>query len=76
MIYINKLVIICAFSSAGKDSITKYIANNYNYSEIISYTSRPIRPNESENNPYHFITRKQFEKMLSNDEFYRKHLKY
>ena len=69
MIYINKLVIICAFSSAGKDSITKYIANNYNYSEIISYTSRPIRPNESENNPYHFITRKQFEKMLSNDEF-------
>ena len=65
----NKLIVICGFSSSGKDKITKHIANNYNYSEIISYTSRPIRPNESECNPYHFITKKQFEVMLSNNEF-------
>jgi len=65
----NKIVVICGFSSSGKDLISKYIANNYNYSEIISYTSRPIRPNESENNPYHFITREQFEEKLFNNEF-------
>ena len=65
----NKIIVICGFSSSGKDRISKHIANNYNYSEIISYTSRPIRLNESECNPYHFITKKQFEKMLSNNEF-------
>ena len=65
----NKIVVVCGFSASGKDLISKYIANNYNYYEIISYTSRPIRPNESENNPYHFITKNQFEKMLSNNEF-------
>ena len=65
----NKIIIICGFSASGKDQISKHIANNYNYSEIISYTSRPIRPNETECNPYHFITRKQFEEMLSNNEF-------
>jgi len=36
---------------------------------IISHTSRPIRPNESECNPYHFITREKFEKMINNNEF-------
>lgn len=36
---------------------------------VISSTSRPVRPNESEDNPYHFISRKQFEEMICNDEF-------
>lgn len=65
----NDLIVICGFSSAGKDSLTKYIADNYNYKMVISHTSRPIRPNESEENPYYFITRQQFEEMLSSNKF-------
>jgi len=65
----NKLLVICGFSASGKDSITKYIADNYNYKMVISHTSRPMRPNESEGNPYCFITRQQFEEMLSKNEF-------
>jgi len=65
----NKIVVVCGFSSSGKDRISKYIANNYNYSEVISYTSRPMRVNESEGNPYHFITKQNFEEMLSNNKF-------
>ena len=65
----NKIIVICGFSSSGKDSITKYISDNYNYEMVISHTSRTIRPNESECNPYHFITRQQFEDMIANDEF-------
>jgi guanylate kinase len=63
----NNLIVICGFSASGKDSITKYIADNYNYKMIMSHTSRPMRPNESEGNPYYFVTRKQFEEMLSNN---------
>ena len=65
----NKVIVICGFSASGKDSITKYISDNYNYEMVISHTSRPIRSNESEGNPYHFIARKQFEEMINNKEF-------
>lgn len=71
----NKIIIICGFSSAGKDKVTKYISENYNYKFITSHTSRPIRLNESEGNPYHFISKQKFEKMIENNEFieYRKY---
>lgn len=65
----NKIVVICGFSASGKDKITKYIADNYNYKMIISHSSRPMRSSESEGNPYYFISREQFEKMLHNNEF-------
>jgi len=65
----NKLVILAGYSSSGKDTITKYISDNYNYKMVISHTSRPMRPSESENNPYHFISRKQFEDMIAQEEF-------
>lgn len=65
----NKIMVICGFSASGKDSITKYISDNHDYKMVISHTSRPIRPNESEGNPYHFISRKQFEEMINNNEF-------
>jgi len=66
---INNVVVICGFSSSGKDSITKYISDNYKYEMVISHTSRPIRPNESEENPYYFISKKQFEDMITQNEF-------
>jgi len=66
---VNKLVILVGFSASGKDKIQKYISDNYNYEMVISHTSRPMRLNESENNPYHFITRKQFEDMIVENEF-------
>ena len=65
----NKILVIVGFSSAGKDKIQKYISDNYNYKMIISHTSRPMRPSESENNPYHFITKQQFEDMIDQEEF-------
>lgn len=66
---INKIIVLCGFSAAGKDRICKYISDHYNFEMVISHTSRPIRPNESEGNPYYFISRKQFENMIANNEF-------
>ena len=68
-IIINKVVVLAGFSASGKDSLSKYISDNYNYKMVISHTSRPIRPNESEENPYYFITKKQFEEIINNKEF-------
>jgi guanylate kinase len=65
----NYIIVLAGFSGAGKDALTKYISENYNYSMVISHTSRPMRPNESECNPYYFISRNQFEQMIKNDDF-------
>jgi len=70
MVFIaNKIIVICGFSSSGKDSLTKYISENYNYKTVISYTSRNMRENESEGNPYYFISKEQFISMIENNEF-------
>jgi guanylate kinase len=65
----NRMIVICGLSASGKDSLSKYISENYNYKFIKSHTSRPMRVNESEDNPYYFVTREQFEEMLRRDEF-------
>jgi len=65
----NKIIVLAGFSASGKDSLCKYISDNYKYEMVISHTSRPIRPNESEENPYHFISKQQFENMIDQKEF-------
>lgn len=65
----NKIIVICGLSASGKDSIAKYISNKYNIKEIISHTSRPMRSNELEGNPYYFISKQQFQNMIDNNEF-------
>jgi guanylate kinase len=65
----NNIIVICGFSSSGKDTISKYLFKHHGYSMVISHTSRPMRPNESERNPYFFISKGQFENMIDNNEF-------
>lgn len=65
----NRIIVVCGFSGAGKDKITKYLSDHYNYNFIISHSSRPMRLNESEGNPYYFVSRKHFEYMIDNNEF-------
>lgn len=65
----GKIVIICGFSACGKDSITKYISDTYNYNMVISTTSRPMRVGEKQGEPYHFISRTEFENRIRADKF-------
>jgi guanylate kinase len=65
----NKIIVICGFSASGKTVISKYIANKYNYKEVISHTSRPIRHNEIEGDSYYFVSKQQFQNMIDNNEF-------
>lgn len=65
----NNLVVLVGESCAGKDSLAAILKEKLNYNFIISHTSRPIRPNESEGNPYYFVTYDEFNKMANNNEF-------
>lgn len=65
----NKLIVFTSPSCGGKDTISSILVNKYNYSFVISHTSRPIRSCESEGNPYYFIAKEKFLEMISNHEF-------
>ena len=65
------LVILSGVSGVGKDTIKKELIKRMN--DIVtlpSITSRKPRGGEVEGNPYHYISREEFEKGIENDEFY------
>ena len=65
------LVILSGVSGAGKDTIKKELIKRMeNVITLPSYTSRAPRAGEEEGVQYHFITRKEFEDKIANNEFY------
>ena len=65
------LVILSGVSGAGKDTIKKELIKRMdNVESLASYTSRPMRPDDIEGGTYHFVTKKEFEERIKNNEFY------
>ena len=65
-----RMIIVAAPSGAGKSSfVEKLAAEDTRFHDIITYTTRAMRHHESEGKPYFFITKQEFEKMVSEDYF-------
>ena len=65
------LVIISGVAGAGKDTIKKELIKRMNnVVSLPSYTSRPMREGDVVGETYHFVSKKEFEEMIENDEFY------
>lgn len=60
------IVVIEGPSGVGKDSIIKGLVNKYPniYKKMPSMSSRAKRPSEIEGDPYHFVKKEIFEKMI------------
>ena len=56
-------IIFCILgpSGAGKSTIAKEVSKRLNIEIVVSYTSRPIRPNETDGVDYHFVDNQHFE---------------
>ena len=52
---------ILGVSGTGKSTIAREVSKILNIPIVISYTSRPIRPNEQEGVDYHFVDNKYFD---------------
>jgi len=64
------LYVISAPSGAGKTSICKEILTALpNLRQSISFTTRAVRPGESNGVDYHFVERDRFERMVADGEF-------
>ena len=65
----NKILVISGFSGAGKDTIAKIIIEqNSDYNFVISHSTRPMRPGESQGDPYYFISDNEMCTMAFNKE--------
>ena len=65
-----RIFIISAPSGGGKTSIVNGVLERLDKLHLsISYTTRPIRPNEEDGKDYHFVTPAEFEQMRAKNKF-------
>lgn len=64
----NKILVILGASSVGKDCTARILEQEHGYNFVVSTTTRPMRPGETQRDPYNFITREEFESLITNDK--------
>lgn len=64
----NEIIVISGFSGAGKDTIAKAVHELHGNNFVISHSTRPMRQNESQGNPYYFISDNEMCQMSFNKE--------
>ena len=63
------LIVLSGPSGVGKDSILQGLKQtNYPFYFVVTATTRPIRPNESDGVDYHFVSVGEFAGMIEKDE--------
>ena len=67
----NIMVILSSPSGVGKTTLTKKIQQKYQSFKIsVSHTTRLPRSNEVDGVDYHFVSKKKFEHLIKDNEFY------
>ena len=64
----NNIIVLAGLSAAGKDTLAKIISLSCGYNFVVSHSTRPMRPEESQGNPYYFIDDNEMLSMLVNKE--------
>lgn len=62
------IIALAGKAGAGKDTILRYLCDNYDVHEVVSCTTRPKREGEIDGVNYHFLSVEEFaEKVMSMD---------
>lgn len=62
------ITILMGKSASGKDTILKYLRDNYDYKPIVSITTRPARDGEVDGVDYVFTNPKLFETLIATNQ--------
>lgn len=66
---IPKTIILCGKMGSGKTTIKKLLKNRWQLNDIVTYTTRPIRPGEVNHKDYHFCSENEFLKLIDSEFF-------
>ncbi len=67
----NIMIILSSPSGVGKTTLTKKIQQKYQSFKIsVSHTTRTPRSNEIDGIDYHFVSDKEFKKLINEEKFY------
>ena len=64
----KKIIVLLGASATGKDTVAKHISEKYNMPMAISYTTRPMRSNETQGVEYYFISDDEMHEKFKNRE--------
>mgnify|MGYP000233853737 FL=1 len=64
----EKIIVLLGASATGKDTVAKHISEKYNIPMAISYTTRPMRSNETQGVEYYFISDDEMHEKFKNGE--------
>ncbi len=64
------MIVIIGASASGKTTLADgFVRRNPQYQKVVTYTTRPRRPSESDGKDYHFISEHEFNHMAIKGEF-------
>ena len=70
------MLVIIGESASGKSTLQKMLVQAHpEWRKIVTYTTRPMRDNETNGIDYHFITQKAFDELVKRD-FFVEHATY
>ena len=61
--------IIVGKTASGKDTVVKKLVDDYKYTKIITYATRPMRKGEKQDITYHFISDDEFNQKINEGFF-------
>lgn len=63
-------VIISGASYSGKTTLIQEMQKQLNISKLVDDATRPMRPNEKQGFPYHFISKEEFQEKIHKNAFF------
>ena len=57
------IVALLGLQGSGKDTLLRYLVENYDIKPIISHTTRPMRKGEVDGRDYYFVSDEEFDKL-------------
>ena len=66
----KNLILVIGRSGSGKDTLVRYAQGEFGAKAIPSYTDRPMRPTETEGLEHTFLTKDQFDELLTREHVF------
>ncbi len=66
----SRLIIISGPSGSGQDTVIEAVQKHLPIERVITSTTRPMRPGESQGKPYYFLSHEVFEKGVATGKFF------